>query len=81
MTSVLLVTMATQSKLKGSADRANAMATLTPRILHHVTPGPASASSACTTLTACLVPTVNKVTMATLWPTIADVSDSDDSRC
>lgn len=78
VTSVPLVTMATQSKPEGSAYLANAMATLTPRILSHVTPGPASASGACTTPTVCPVPTVNMVTMATLWPKTADVSD--DSR-
>lgn len=79
VTSVSLATMATRSRLAGSACRASATATSTPRTLIHVTPGPASASSASTTPTACPAPSVNTVTTATLWPTTAGVSD--DSRC
>lgn len=74
MTCVHLVTMATQSKPVGSACLVSATATLTPRTLSHVTPGLASASSACTTVMACPVPTVNLVTMAMLWLMTADVS-------
>lgn len=77
VTSVPLVTTATQANLVGSASRAIATATSTPRTLSHVTRGPANASSACTTPTAHPVPTVNTVTMATLWPMTADVSDED----
>lgn len=73
--------MATQSNPVGSACRASATATSTPRILSHVTPGPASASSACTTLMVRPVPTVNRVTMATLWPMTADVSDDSRLKC
>lgn len=75
VTSVPLVTMATQSNLAGSASRASAAATLTPRTLTHVTPGLANVSSACTTLTAHPVTIVNSVTMAMLWPMTADVSE------
>lgn len=74
MTSVPLVTMVTQNSLVASAYRASAMATLMPRTLSHVTPGLASASNACITLTAHPVPIVSMVTMATLWPTTVDVS-------
>lgn len=72
VTSVPLVTMATQSNPAGSASRASATATSTPRTPAHVTPGLADASSVCTTLTVRLVDTVNTVTMAMLWPTTAD---------
>lgn len=72
--SVPLVTMGTQNKPVGSASRAIAMATSTLRTLSHVTPGQANASSACITPTARPVLTVNKVTMATLWPTTADAA-------
>lgn len=73
VTSVLLVIMETQSKAADSACHASVTATSTPRILGHVTPGPASALSACTTLMAHPVPTVSMVTMATRWLRTADV--------
>lgn len=74
MTSVPLVTMATQSNPVDSACRASATATSTPKILGHVIPIQANASSACTTPMARPVTVANTVTMATLWPTTADVS-------
>lgn len=77
VTSVPLVTMATQSKLVASASHASAMATLTLWILIHVTSGLANASSACTTRMAPPVLTVSSVTTAMLWPMTADVSESD----
>ena len=79
VTGVPLVTMATQHRLVGSASRASATATSTLRTVSHVTPGPANASSACTTPMACPAPSVNTVTTATLWPKTAGVSD--ESRC
>lgn len=52
-----------------------------PRIQSHVTAELVSASSVCTTLMALPVPTVNRVTTATLWPMIADVSDVSRLKC
>lgn len=72
VTFVPLVTMATQRNPVGSVCRVSATATLTPRTLSRVIPGLADASSACTTLMARHVPTVNMVTMAMLWLTTAD---------
>lgn len=74
MTSVPLVTMATQNNLVDSVCHASATATSTLKILGHVIPEQANASSACTTPTAHHVTFVSMVTMATLWPTTAGVS-------
>lgn len=73
--------MATQSRPVGNVSRASAITTLIRRIPGHVTPELVSASSACTTLMALPVPTVNRVTMAMLWPMIADVSDVSTLEC
>lgn len=74
VTSVPLVTMATQGNRVVNVDHASVMTTLTLRTLGHVTPQLASVSNACTTLLVRPVISVNMVTMAALWPTTADVA-------
>lgn len=68
--------MATQNKPVANVCHASVMATLTAWTQGHVTPQLASVSSACTTLKALPVLTVNLDTMVTLWPMTADVSDN-----
>lgn len=77
MTGAPRVTMATRINSAASVCRAAATATSTPRTPNHVTPERGSVSSACTTRTVRPAPIVSRVTMATLWPTTADVSEQD----
>lgn len=81
MTGVPPATTATLEKPAASACHASATTTLTTRTQSHVTPEAASVSSAWATPKALPAPAVSSATMATPWPTAADVSSRHTPDC